>query len=94
MFGGKLPALAEVSFVRHKGEYAWAYPVDGGRIKLTLQPTFTSRLLFLMVLVHEMVHNWEHFKGKTMTHGPQFYAWRDRITKATGLELKLRLEDV
>ena len=94
VFGGKLPALVGVSFVRHKGVYAWAHKETDGRMRLSLQPTFTSRQLFLMVLVHEMVHGWEHAAGKEMTHGPQFYGWKERIIKATDLELKLRLQDV
>jgi Protein of unknown function DUF45 len=94
VFGGKLPPLVDITFIRHKKTYAWAVPADNGRIGLTIQPTFTSRLLFLMVLVHEMVHAWEHFTGRYMTHGPQFYRWRPKIVRATSLELQLRLQDV
>lgn len=93
VFGGKLPQPNSIRLVRHRGEYGWARPRAGTQINLTLQPTFSSRKLFLMVLVHEMVHAWDHYKGDKMSHGHKFMKWAPRILRRTTLELKKELHD-
>ena len=47
-----------------------------------------DRKLFLSVLVHEMVHQWNaQFKITKMHHGVDFFAWKNRIYRVTGLQL-------
>lgn len=60
-------------------------------ISLKVQHHYPSRKLFLNVLVHEMVHAWEIQYNGDATHGPKFFAWRDKIRKATGLHLERRI---
>jgi hypothetical protein len=88
VFYGKLPRVAAITLIKHRREHAWAIPARAGAIKLTIQPRFESRRLFLMVLVHEMVHAWDHFHHSHMTHGEQFFKWQKRIMRTTNLELK------
>lgn len=87
VFYGKLPKPTEIILIKHRHEHAWAHPAKDGAIKLTIQPRFDTRRLFLMVLVHEMVHAWEHFNSSHMTHGEQFFKWSKRILRTTNLEL-------
>lgn len=93
VFYGKLHDLSQIDFIRHKKEHAWAIPLNDGKIRLTIQPTFSSRKLFLMVLVHEMVHGWDHFHDEWMRHGTLFHGWKNRIKRTTNLDLKTRLKD-
>lgn len=88
VFDDKLPKVADIALVQHRKEYAWAIPHDKGRIKLTIQPRFDTRRLFLMVLIHEMVHAWEHYKDFDMSHGQKFLKWKNKIKTATNLDLK------
>ena len=46
-----------------------------------------DRKTFLTVLVHEMVHQWEYETHGRMSHGKNFYGWRDRIKRNIGLPL-------
>ncbi len=93
VFRGKLQPPVEIEFIRHKKTWAWAHPMEHRRTRLTMVPYFPTKLAFLLVLVHEMVHAWEHHKDKNMTHGPEFYKWRPVVEKAH-LELQLHIEDV
>lgn len=94
VFNGILPQLADVFFVRHKKAFAWAHGKEKGRTALSFQPKFASRTLFLKVLVHEMVHVWEHFNDRQMTHGPQFHKWKGPILRRTTLPLETKLDDI
>ena len=55
---------------------------------IKIQSELSSRRLFLNVLVHEMVHQWEWETYKNMGHSKRFFQWHDPIKKSTGLVLK------
>lgn len=40
---------------------------------------FLSKKLFVFTIAHEMVHQWEWITNKKMTHGPDFFQWRDDL---------------
>lgn len=46
-----------------------------------------DRKTFLTVLVHEMVHMWEHETFGKMSHGQNFYFWQEKIKRNIGLQL-------
>jgi hypothetical protein len=43
--------------------------------------SFLSRRLFINTMAHEMVHQWEWLVNENMTHGPQFFQWREQLAK-------------
>lgn len=89
VFFGKLPLPESIVLIYYESEHAWTIPQDAGRIRLAIHPTFASRTLFLCVLVHEMVHAWQHLSKRTqMGHNKTFYRWANRIRRTTSLRLK------
>jgi len=54
---------------------------------LELNDEFTNRRMFLDVLVHEMVHAWEHQHHTVSGHGKRFMSWKSRIKRTVGLDL-------
>lgn len=54
---------------------------------LEIAHNFATRALFLDVLVHEMVHAWEHKRHRVMGHGKRFALWEKRIKRTVSLNL-------
>lgn len=48
---------------------------------IKINKSFLSKRLFVYTLAHEMVHQWEWMVNENMTHGPQFFLWRDEMAK-------------
>lgn len=42
----------------------------------------------LDILVHELVHLWQHTSGEPISHGPSFTRWSPIIRARTGLTLR------
>lgn len=60
---------------------------DQRKVVIRLKNKMQSRKLFLIILVHEMVHQWEwQMLGRT-THHKFFYMWRETIYNTVGLPL-------
>lgn len=93
VFHGKLNKPIGIRLIRHHKTYAWAIPAKNGAIRITFQPTMPSRKLFLMVLVHEMVHAWDHLHDRYMRHGKHFRQWEYKIERTTTLKLKITLRN-
>lgn len=93
VFRGKLQEPQEIALIRHRREYGWAIPLEERKIRLTLHPTFASRRLFLGVLVHEMIHAWQHQQNKFMNHGAKFREWAPRIKWTINLDLFVEFSD-
>ncbi len=60
---------------------------DGDDVVLGIRWGVDTRRCFLTVLVHEMVHQWEHVNIGKMSHGKNFYAWEKRVKRYLGLNL-------
>ncbi len=61
------------------------------RVKIGLLREYWDRKTFLIVLAHEMVHQWEwevdaDWSDK-VEHGKGFFAWKNKIKYRTGLPL-------
>lgn len=56
-------------------------------IELRMLPEYPLKMLFMNILVHEMVHTWEHQHHNIMGHGKRFFKWAPRIKRTTTLEL-------
>jgi hypothetical protein len=50
-------------------------------VKIRINKSFVSKRLFINVMAHEMVHQWEWLTNENMTHGPQFFLWRKPLAK-------------
>lgn len=95
IFYGRLHKIVDVEIKRTKDAFGWAKTVDGrkGRVNIRMEPTYISKLLFLTVLAHEMVHAWEHQHHTVMGHGKRFYAWKNRIKRTVSLDLNERVNE-
>lgn len=64
-------------------------------VSLGIYREMPDRKVFLTVLVHEMVHQWEHQNIGKMSHGQNFYMWKGRIKRNIGLDLDeyVKLDD-
>lgn len=98
VFYGKLHSPSKISI--YKIPKAWASCERDGldyrgnrRTHLKMNETFATKRMFLDVLVHEMVHVWEHQHHTTMGHGKRFRIWARRIKRTTGLDLEIRMAD-
>lgn len=95
IFYSKLHPLSSINVARTRGAFAWTIGLYGsdGRVSLKIQQTFPSRLMFLTVLVHEMVHAWEYQHCSTMGHGKRFFLWQGRIKRTVGMDLQESLNE-
>jgi fumarate reductase subunit D len=89
VFYGRLHKPVKVEIKGIRDSYAWAETNarKKGRVNVRMQRKFLSKLLFVTILLHEMVHAWEHQHHTVMGHGKRFYAWRNRIKWTVGLDL-------
>lgn len=55
--------------------------------ELQMSTEYPTRWMFLDVLVHEMVHAWEHMRHRVMGHGKRFVLWKSRIKRTVWLDL-------
>jgi hypothetical protein len=54
---------------------------DTTQVRMKINKSFLSKRLFINTLAHEMVHQWEWLTNENMTHGPQFFLWREPLAK-------------
>ena len=52
---------------------------DQTQVKMKINKSFLSKRLFINTMAHEMVHQWEWLNNENMTHGPQFFLWREQL---------------
>lgn len=89
IFDNKLKRFKKITF--HgllNGGDAWAITfgdvTQKRRVRycsLKMRKAYPSFPLFVITLVHEMVHNYEWLYHGRMTHGKTFYAWQERVEK-------------
>ena len=82
--------------------YGWCVPFgkakkDGKRrvsLGMSTELNFLDR--FLVILVHEMVHQWEweinNDWNDTVKHGRAFYSWRDKIKELYDIPLTAKYD--
>ena len=61
---------------------------------LRFKNKYETRTLFLSILIHEMVHQWEWETFENTSHHKFFYMWQDRIQHVTGLPLAMWVDDI
>lgn len=52
-----------------------------GEITICINKDFLSKRLFVYTMAHEMVHQWEWVNNRKMTHGNEFFKWREALKK-------------
>lgn len=92
VFYGHLKKPTKISLIYMKSTFGWVVTLKNKRVRLTLLPKYKSREKFLNVLIHEMVHAWEHQYELNVyvTHGTKFMSWHNRIKRTTTLTLETR----
>lgn len=94
VFDGILPQPNKL-IIRNFRDYTYGF-CDGNTAEdyyLGFRRTYESRKMFLIVLVHEMVHSHEIIKYGKMTHGRTFFEWEDIISKRVGLPLTRMIDE-
>lgn len=90
LFGGKLHPPTEIVTRPLKGQYGFIEATKS-MVRITIS-TGVTRELFLTMIVHEMVHQWEHETyGKMGYHGKRFHAWKKRVENI-GLDLETDID--
>lgn len=87
VFDGVVTITPTITLVNHRNEYAWAEGTGEDQLIISIHPKFTSRLLFLTVLAHEMVHAWQLQNGFDLNHGDTFWCWKDILHQKGSLHL-------
>lgn len=86
VFDGKLPTPS-LSIADLKGEAA-GYCEATTPATIYIETTLT-RVQARSILLHEMVHQWQHLNGLPMDHGRSFKQWEPPCELLTGLRLWL-----
>jgi len=89
VFYGKLHKPSNIVIKGVQDGFAWAVTdtKNKGHVHIQILKTFDSKMSFVTVMVHEMVHAWEHQHHTIMGHGKRFYVWKSRIKRTVGLQL-------
>lgn len=69
-----------------RNHYGWC---DGNTKSVTLAITTAElpRKVFLEVLAHEMIHQWQWYNNLPMSHGDSFWKWRPILNRTLTLTL-------
>lgn len=95
VFYGKLPQPQRIKLHSARDHHAQVVCKNEHEAvwELEMAPEYVSRWLFLDVLVHEMVHAWEHMRHRVMGHGKRFVLWRKRIKRTVMLDLMKEISE-
>lgn len=88
VFDGVLPRPVGMVAKRVIQGYGEAFPIHDDNVEIRIHNEKPmSRNLFIQVLVHEMVHQYEQHTLGVMTHGQSFFEWKDHIMDRIGVPL-------
>lgn len=71
----------------------WGYCEDSKNITIALDSEIGTRSLFLVTLLHEMVHQWEQETYGRMGHGKRFLKWKNKINREIGLDIHIDVDE-
>lgn len=91
IFDGQLKPPHKVYIRKFVRQDIWGTCQGWGASKLLpvvfeMKEEYDDKEMFIAVLAHEMVHQWEQQTFGRMTHGKNFFAWADNL-KRVGLPL-------
>lgn len=88
VFSGELlPCQLTFGPSEFKAVAGLCYPLEGGRVRIHLDPCNETRQGMLATLAHEMVHQYQHQHGFAMNHGETFAQWSEHVLGTTTLTI-------
>lgn len=92
VFGGILTPPKRIEIKKFHDCYGWCSGYKRHRrVAMGIRSNINDRKLFLTVLIHEMIHQWEHETYGIMTHGQTFFEWQGKVKRHLGLELSVKI---
>jgi len=100
VFDGKLTPPARFEFRAFRDAAGWCMPFNvrckQRRVRIGISTEIWERRTFLIVLAHEMVHQWEweilaDWNSK-VDHGKNFYSWTWKLKNRAGLPLSKHVD--
>lgn len=89
LFGGKLLPPRKIIVRAFRCENGWCMPLSKkGHVHLGINSEFEDRKTFIMILVHEMIHQWQWTEVGEMSHGKTFWQWQGLIKRTLNLPLQ------
>lgn len=93
IFSNKLKPVDKITISSHRGDDVYAYyyyytkdDPKHGQTSISLLKKFKDKKFFVEILVHEMIHHFQHLHDEPAGHGPTFLAWKENL-KLRGLTL-------
>ena len=86
LFKNSLPKFCEINIVNSDEYQAMCECSDDGYYKLLICESFKNKKNFVEIMSHEMIHLYEWIEYGRMTHGKNFFAWKQKMEKY-GLKL-------
>jgi hypothetical protein len=80
IFNNKLPKFHEIEIGSYKTFHALC-ECDDTTYTLKIKSKFESRKRFIEVIAHEMIHLHEWVEYQKMTHGKNFYEWKNKLKR-------------
>lgn len=73
----------------------WGYCIITSDLKviIAIDSEIMTRGMFLSILVHEMVHQWENQTYGRMGHGERFINWKEKVQKQLGLDIHIEADE-
>ncbi len=91
LFDSKLIPPRRIVVRAFRDDNGWCEPRSKkGHVNIGINSDLEDRKEFLMILAHEMVHQWQWTEVGEMTHGKTFWQWKGPIKRI----LNLRLSEV
>lgn len=80
IFNNRLPKFHEIEIGYFKDFHAMC-ECDDVTYTLKIKSKFENRKRFVEVIVHEMIHLYEWVEYHKMTHGKDFFEWKNKLKK-------------
>jgi len=80
IFNNRLPKFHEIEIGSFKDFHAMC-ECDDVTYTLKIKSKFENRKRFVEVIVHEMIHLHEWVEYQKMTHGKDFFEWKNKLKK-------------
>lgn len=80
IFDNRLPKFHEIEVGNYKAFHALC-ECDDTTYTLKIKSKFENRKRFVEVIAHEMIHLYEWVEYQKMTHGKDFYEWKNKLKR-------------
>jgi predicted SprT family Zn-dependent metalloprotease len=80
IFNNRLPKFHEIEIGSYRTFHALC-ECDDATYTLKIKSKFESRKRFIEVIAHEMIHLYEWVEYEKMSHGKNFYEWKNKLKR-------------